>query len=288
MSAQNNGTATIRSVSVLQAGKIMEVEIVASSPVNPQTLVVTGPDRLVLDFPNAVPASTVRNLVVNQGELKSVRVGRYTTSPPVTRVVLDLNTAQPYQVFPSGRTVIVKLAARESRQAAEPAPAAAPPPRPAPRVEVDFSNGNLRIWANRASLAEVLAEIRRRTGAEFSVPPGAGQEPIVANVGPAPARDAIASLLNGSQFNFVMVGSDRDPRELKKVFLTARGQGVTSPQMSYPAIPEQQAMSDPGVQNVGDFQPQMDIPPEATAPEPEPAEQQPEAPPPPPPEEPPQ
>ena len=47
--------------------------------------------------------------VENRDEVKGLRIGLFSSNPPVTRVVLDLNGPQPFQVFPSGRTVIVKV-----------------------------------------------------------------------------------------------------------------------------------------------------------------------------------
>src|SRR3989442_11861872 len=150
---QASGTPaiTIRRVAVLGNSNYVEVEITASQPVTPQTQVVTGPDRLVIDFPNAVPGSDLRNVPVNRAEVKGVRVGLFTADPPVTRVVLDLKTPQPYHLFPSGKTVIVKLgtggkqAATLSSQPAIVSHAPAPPAQPAkaaPKVEAEFQNGN--------------------------------------------------------------------------------------------------------------------------------------------------
>ena len=229
--AQN--IATIRNVSVFGVGGNVEVEVVASQPVTPRAQVITGPDRLILDFPNSLPGDKLRNVSVERGELKGVRVGRFSATPPVTRVVLDLKSAQPYQIFPSGKTVIVKLAAPKGAAAAlvqtsMPAAAVAMQPTapPPPKVQVDFANGKLKIWANKASLADVLAEVRHRTGAELVVPPGAAQEQVVADLGPAPARDVLSALLNGSPFNFVMVGSDHDSSQLRGIFLTMRNGGM--------------------------------------------------------------
>lgn len=274
-SASGQTVATIRNVTVFGSGSNVEVEVVASQPVAPQAQVITGPDRLVLDFPNSLPGEKLRNLTVERGELKGVRVGRFAASPPVTRVVLDLKSAQPYQIFPSGKTVIVKLkapagAATAGMQPTPPVNAApAPVAPPAPRVQVSFANGKLRIWANRASLAEVLAEVRHRTGAELIIPPGTGQEPIVADLGPAPAREVLASLLNGSPFNFVMVGSQQDTAQLRGVFLTMRNGGGMDNSVSYPAVAINQSSPNP--------EPAMQPPPEdAQMPEQEGAPAQPE------------
>ena len=71
--------------------------------------VTTGPDRLVLDFPNALPGSDLHNQTINRGGVNGIRVGLFSQNPPVTRVVIDLKSAQQYRIYPSGKTVLVKL-----------------------------------------------------------------------------------------------------------------------------------------------------------------------------------
>ena len=100
---------SVRSVKVLGSKDTVEVEVQASDRIVPQTQVLTGPDRLVIDFANAVPSSQLRSQSVNRGEVKDLRIGLFQAKPPVTRVVLDLKTAQSYQVFPNGRTVIIRV-----------------------------------------------------------------------------------------------------------------------------------------------------------------------------------
>src|SRR5260370_10929893 len=100
---------SIRRVQVLRTRGQVEIEIEASDRVIPHTNVLTGPDRLIVDFVNAVPGAQLRNQAVNRQELKGLRVALFSSNPPVTPVLLDLNGPHPYQVFPSRRTVIVKV-----------------------------------------------------------------------------------------------------------------------------------------------------------------------------------
>src|SRR5579864_3481774 len=104
--AQN---ASVRRVHVLGSKGAVEIEIEASDRLVPQTQVLTGPDRLVVDFPNATPGAELRSQSVNRGEVKDVRVGLFQSNPPVTRVVFDLKSPQSYQVFPYGRSVMIKV-----------------------------------------------------------------------------------------------------------------------------------------------------------------------------------
>jgi len=228
----------IQHVSVLKSAGATEIEIATSQRVTPEVQVITGPDRLVLDFPQSLPGARLRAVAVNQGEVKGVRVGLLTAKPPVTRVVLDLKSPQAYQVFPSARSVIVKLPDASGSTAATMSPSGAPPaesnapaahpPAPAPppkKVEINVQDGRLSLTSNKASLAEVLNELQRQTGASIVVPPGAEQEVVTVSLGPASPREVIAQLLNGSRYNFIIVGADNDANKVERLLLTPKSQG---------------------------------------------------------------
>jgi AMIN domain len=249
--AQSTGqsTATIRAVSVLDANKSgrnnngskdapgdWELQITSSQPVTPQAQIVVRPYRLVIDLPNSTPGAGLHNLLVNRGDVKGIRVGQFAKNPPVTRLVLDLKAPIVYQISASGQNVVFKLSSA-SRATAIPSngpgvadlPVAVVAP-PKPRVEVHFNQGLMSIHADKASLAEVLVEVRRQTGADIQIPPGADQEQVFSDLGPASPREVMSALLNGSRFNFVVVGSESDPNTLRSLILTSRsGGGISMP-----------------------------------------------------------
>src|SRR5580698_7316997 len=168
---------SVRSVKILGSKDAVEIEVEASARIVPQTRVLTGPDRLVVDFPNATPSNELRSQSVDRGEVKDLRIGLFQSKPPVTRVVLDLKTAQSYQVFPSGRTVIIKVMGGNSDTSAgaDNFPSG-PARRPGlvvanyvrggepvsvvtaaePLLDVTFRNGLLGIRSNKSTLSEVL------------------------------------------------------------------------------------------------------------------------------------
>jgi hypothetical protein len=272
--------ARVQHVLVRGSGTAMEVEIQTSGvPVAPNTQAITGPDRIVVDFPGALPAAELRALEVNRGVLKRVRTGLFFNNPPITRVVLDLAGPQSYRVSTTQNAVVIKLGGQadqgpESPNPANPGPVAgalthapyvAPaaarlqnavlpagtkvataqvsaavshaavssataavlpvvretlqPLPPPPPVTVTYTDGMLRIRAQKATLAQVLHEVQLQTHAEIAIPAGAEQEQVVADLGPAPARDVLAALLNGSHYNFIFVG---DELTLERVILTLR------------------------------------------------------------------
>ncbi|HZU21745.1 MAG TPA: hypothetical protein VE998_02870, partial [Terriglobales bacterium] len=79
-----------------------------------------------------------------------------------------------------------------SQQAETAASLANQPPQP---PQVTYQNGLLTVHAENSTLADVLAQVQAKTGAQIQVPPGAATERMVVQEGPEPARDALAALL---------------------------------------------------------------------------------------------
>ena len=117
---------------------------------------------------------------------------------------------------------------------AVPAPAALVPSVPAHEAaippQVSYENGLLSIDAKNSTLRDILTAVEKRTGASFDISAGDTSERVVGRLGPGPARDVMADLLNGSHFNYVMLSSANDPSALTRVMLTPRG--AAAPQAS--------------------------------------------------------
>jgi len=64
--------------------------------------------------------------------------------------------------------------------------------------------------------------VQTQTGASLELPPGAESERVVANLGPGNAKDVLASLLNGSKFNYVILGKPDNSGGVQKVILMAK------------------------------------------------------------------
>jgi hypothetical protein len=95
---------------------------------------------------------------------------------------------------------------------------------PATPAKVNLQNGLLSISAENSTLGEILRDVRKLTGASIDIPPGSGaNERVVAHLGPGAPRDVLAVLLNGSSFNYVMIGSSADPNAVSSVILTSKG-----------------------------------------------------------------
>jgi hypothetical protein len=86
--------------------------------------------------------------------------------------------------------------------------------------QVSFQNEQLTIVATNSTLADILRAVRKQTGAEIEIP--AAPERVVTHLGPGPALEVLAELLNGSRFNYVLLGSPANDAVLTRAVLLAR------------------------------------------------------------------
>src|SRR6202140_3211305 len=106
--------ARVQRVLVRGTSGALEVEIQTSGgTVAPDTQAITGPDRIIVDFPGALPAAELRALQVNRGPLKAIRAGLFFSNPPITRIVLDLAGPQEYRISTLRNAIVVKLGSAE-------------------------------------------------------------------------------------------------------------------------------------------------------------------------------
>ncbi len=101
---------------------------------------------------------------------------------------------------------------------------------------VTYSDGQLTINAENVTLAAVLQMVAEKTGAEIEIPPGTGQERIFEHAGPGRAEDVLAMLLNGSPFDFVIVGSPQGTHVPTQVLLSLH-KADDAPALAGPARP---------------------------------------------------
>ncbi len=105
-----------------------------------------------------------------------------------------------------------------------PAPAPAPPQTleqsPPTSPQVTYNNGQLTIIARNATLSQVLRSVQSQTGASIEMPSGASNERVVGQLGPGQPRDVLNALLNGTKFNYIILGVNGNPGGVQKVILT--------------------------------------------------------------------
>lgn len=113
---------------------------------------------------------------------------------------------------------------------------------------VTYADGKLTVTARNASLAEVLRAISAQTGAVIDFPAGSAANRIYLREGPGTIRQVLANVLNGSGFNYVIVGSPDSPDKLTRVVLAKAGQTADS---SSPAS-DRKSGSDEQAKTAGD------------------------------------
>jgi hypothetical protein len=116
-----------------------------------------------------------------------------------------------------------------------------PPPQPAAPPVAQVTDGKLAIRASGQDFASVLESVRSATGLTVEMPPGINSDPVFLNVGPAPVADALVALLEGTNYNYIIVGSEGDSRVVKRLILTERSTGpatLVASSQGPPAAPQ--------------------------------------------------
>lgn len=176
--AQKPGATTrIGKITVARGGDGLNIEISGSGPMTAKTMKLTHPDRVVVDIPNSVLQGRAREIPVNSGDVKSVRVGRYQEG--TTRVVLDMAQMRDFQIAPEGNKLVVSM--RDSSTSK-------PAPLPAMQQAIVTADAMPRTAAPEPAPANVAAKTQEKTvGATRS------RSDVAAShfAGPAPALPSI-------------------------------------------------------------------------------------------------
>jgi hypothetical protein len=166
---------------------------------------------------------------------------------------------------------------QSSKPPAAPPPAIAPAPvepslpltpaqSPAQRAKVTYTDGQITVAAGNSSLNQILRDIARLTGVKITG--GVADERVFGDYGPASPSQVLATLLNGTGSNMLLVQSNGNaPTEL---ILTPRQGGATPPNPNAQSFDESSESSE-------------DAPPNPVArpirrPDPQPGEASPQAP----------
>ena len=139
---------------------------------------------------------------------------------------------------------------RKTKKPALPPLPSGPTGHPVPQIPLDsmkpvapqvsFQNGQLTIVAPNSTLGDILRAVQKQTGAEIEIPREA-QDRVATHLGPGPAQDVMSDLLNGSHYNYILLGSSSDQSALTRVVLVAKG-AAESPAAGGPSLQEQQAL----------------------------------------------
>ena len=175
--AQNTaGTATVQTVTAAREGTDLRVEVTLSAPVKPSVESAVNPARILLDFPDTACSDKTKNVEVNSNGVRRVRTSQHSTTPLITRVVIDLDQSHSYTLQTEGNRIILNVGPAEKvRNVSHGAPVAA-------------TSGNLiGVFRRRPAKAAPITEDT-----------ATGTRPLPSPPPPVAAGPAIEPPLNGS------------------------------------------------------------------------------------------
>ena len=89
-----------------------------------------------------------------------------------------------------------------------PPPPLTPSQRPPNRAQVTYADGMLSVSADNSSLNQILRQIASSTG--MKITGGVADERVFGHYGPATPAQILASLLDGTGSNMILVQRDTD------------------------------------------------------------------------------
>ena len=131
--AQNTagGAAEIEQLQVKRDGSDVTIQVVLTGAVKPTVETAINPDRLVLVLPGTISDAKQKHFPLDANGVRAVRLGLNSANPPVTRVVVDLDSAHPYTLSSDGKSITLRVQPSENAEVVVrhvgPAPAASAP-----------------------------------------------------------------------------------------------------------------------------------------------------------------
>lgn len=125
-----------------------------------------------------------------------------------------------------------------------------PTPAVAPSPIAQVISGGLTIRANGQDFASVLDSVRAVTGIAIEMPGEIESDPVFMNLGPVSTKEALMALLEGTKYNYVIVGSSQDAQAVTRLILSSRSSAGATPLVASsnvrPAIPQVEAYGGQG------------------------------------------
>ena len=125
------GAAEIEQLQVKREGTDVTIQVILTGAVKPAVETATNPDRLVLVLPGTLSDAKQKHFPLDANGVRGVRMGLNSANPPVTRVVVDLDSAHPYTLSTDGKSITLRVQPSENAEVVVrhfgPAPAASAP-----------------------------------------------------------------------------------------------------------------------------------------------------------------
>jgi hypothetical protein len=181
VSAQNAGsrTAELRSWRVSEGEFGPVIEVLSTRPLTPEIQVVENPLRLVIDLPGSTIGTARTRIPFRNEQIKSVRLNQFQSTPPVSRIVLDLAAPVQYTWDANGNRLNIRVRADDaSRAKPQSVVGLSIGPKPVAVPVAIGTSGSLVETGSRVasgssiSAGDEVAVLRLRRGGEVRVCPG--------------------------------------------------------------------------------------------------------------------
>jgi type IV pilus assembly protein PilQ len=222
--AQKTGATTrIGKISVARGSDGLNIEISGSGPMTAKTMKLTHPDRVVVDIPNSVLQGRAREISVNSGDVKSVRVGRYQEG--TTRVVVDMAQMRDFQIAPEGNKLVVSM--RDSSNSK-------PTPIPAMKEAVVTADATPRTVAPEPAPAKAVAKTEEkvveatRSRSDVAASHFAGPAPALPSINQPPFATHASLAAEPAAINAALQQQQQQPAQTTPAGTTVSVSGPTS------------------------------------------------------------
>ncbi|MGB8542433.1 MAG: type IV pilus secretin PilQ [Candidatus Acidiferrales bacterium] len=165
----------IRQVNLAQNGELTDVNVVGTGKLNYHAMRLQNPDRLVLDFSGAHLKTSEKHIASNLEPVREIRLAQF--SPEVSRIVIDLRQATPYNITSSDSGITIEFAAEATKGAVKSTPQAQP---------VDVTTTKLESPLPAPAISAVATE-PKQVSAPVIILPSTLTQPTAALATPAAA-----------------------------------------------------------------------------------------------------
>ncbi|HWY04845.1 MAG TPA: AMIN domain-containing protein [Candidatus Acidoferrum sp.] len=190
----------LQRVNVVPEADSVQIEISSSQSVTPRLSKLNSPDRVVVELPETVMASSQSKISVGSAGVKGVRIGMDGKTPPTTSVVIDLEKPLAYELTPgsAGKVIltlhsqgaapsVAKNSPAPPRTVSNPAPVKAASPALAGKAATAATAPT--ATAKTAILAPKVVDVKASAGQAKA--PAAKPEPILQAKIEPPAKNAV-------------------------------------------------------------------------------------------------